>query len=285
MRQRVFDGFTFFKELDVLEIRLNELAPVVDRFVIVEATQTFAGKPKPLTFMENRDRFAPFFDKIIHVVVDDFPPARSAWDREFHQRRAIMRGLGDAAPDDFVIISDVDEIPRRTALERVLADGSGANAFTVFGMQEFHHRLNLHRDGFIWWLGSRMVPRHLLRDPQALRKLKAIPSKSAPWMGPLMRAWQSTGVFRHPVRYNLIEDGGWHFTSMGSAADVAEKIRSYSHQEFNTPEFIAEDRIEGLIASGRGLLIPDVKLRMADITKELPAHIGAHRERFAHLLA
>ena len=42
-RQRVFDGFSFFQELDMLEVRLHELAPVVHRFVIVEAQLTHAG--------------------------------------------------------------------------------------------------------------------------------------------------------------------------------------------------------------------------------------------------
>jgi beta-1,4-mannosyl-glycoprotein beta-1,4-N-acetylglucosaminyltransferase len=42
---RIFDCFTFFNELDLLEIRLHELAPVVDRFVIAESPVTFTGRP------------------------------------------------------------------------------------------------------------------------------------------------------------------------------------------------------------------------------------------------
>ena len=45
---RVFDCFQFYNEFDVLEIRLAELDPLVDHFVIVEATHTHTGKPKPL---------------------------------------------------------------------------------------------------------------------------------------------------------------------------------------------------------------------------------------------
>lgn len=180
MTPRIFDCFTFFKELDLLDIRLHELAPAVDHFVIVEAARTFSGEPKPLVFAENRGRFAAFDSKIIHVVVDDFPPARSAWDRESYQRRQIARGLATAAPDDFIIISDVDEIPRRSALETIIASGRAHNAYTVFGLAEFHHRLNLHRENFTLWLGTRMLQKKILRDIQAARKLKAIPSKSAP---------------------------------------------------------------------------------------------------------
>ena len=49
----LYDCFTFFNELDILEIRLNEMAPVVDRFVLVEARKTFQGADKPLYFEEN----------------------------------------------------------------------------------------------------------------------------------------------------------------------------------------------------------------------------------------
>ena len=69
----IYDCFTFFNELDVLEIRLHVLAEVVDRFVLVEARQTFQRGAKPLYYAENLDRFGPFADRIEHIVVDEFP--------------------------------------------------------------------------------------------------------------------------------------------------------------------------------------------------------------------
>lgn len=69
----VYDCFTFFNELDLLEIRLNTLDSVVDRFVLVEANKTFSNMEKPLYFKENEGRFEKFKDKIIHIVVEDFP--------------------------------------------------------------------------------------------------------------------------------------------------------------------------------------------------------------------
>src|SRR5947208_2297917 len=109
----IYDCFTFFNELDLLEIRLNVLTEIVDRFVLVEAHQTHQGEHKPLYFAENRARFHRYNDKIIHVVVDGFPPdAVSPWDRENHQRNCIARGLAGARLGDTVLISDADEIPR-----------------------------------------------------------------------------------------------------------------------------------------------------------------------------
>lgn len=41
--RRVFDAIIFSHELDLLEIRWNELLPYVDKFVILEANTTFTG--------------------------------------------------------------------------------------------------------------------------------------------------------------------------------------------------------------------------------------------------
>ena len=43
----VIDCFLFFDEIDLLEIRLNELKDVVDVFVLTESPYTFTGKEKP----------------------------------------------------------------------------------------------------------------------------------------------------------------------------------------------------------------------------------------------
>ena len=115
---KIYDGFTFFNELDLLEIRLNVLNDVVDYFILVEGSKTFKGEDKPFIFDENKARFAPFLHKIIHIKVVDYPEVdltqddniTLAWAYENFQRNAIDRGLTDAAQDDVIIISDVDEM-------------------------------------------------------------------------------------------------------------------------------------------------------------------------------
>ena len=109
----IFDCFTFFNELNILEIRLNELTEVVDWFVLVEATKTFQGQDKPLYYLENKNLFEEFNDKIIHIVVEfperidnEYGRTKSlAWGREQYQRDQIARGLNAAKSDDLVIIS------------------------------------------------------------------------------------------------------------------------------------------------------------------------------------
>lgn len=63
----IYDCFIFFNELDLLELRLNELSDIVDKFVLVEGTKTFQGDDKPLYFEENKDRFKEYI-KEKHII-------------------------------------------------------------------------------------------------------------------------------------------------------------------------------------------------------------------------
>ncbi len=72
-KYKIYDCFAFFNELDILRIRIEELKDVVDKFILVEATKTHSGNPKPLYYQEFIHEFAEYQDKIIHYVVDDMP--------------------------------------------------------------------------------------------------------------------------------------------------------------------------------------------------------------------
>lgn len=66
---KIYDCFTFFNELDLLELRLAELYNYVDYFVIVEADKTHSGKPKEFILEKNFSRYARWRNKIIHLKV------------------------------------------------------------------------------------------------------------------------------------------------------------------------------------------------------------------------
>lgn len=65
---RVLDAVLMSSELDLLEIRMNELDSVVDRFFIVESNTTFTGLPKKTYFADNKDRFSKFEHKIVYKL-------------------------------------------------------------------------------------------------------------------------------------------------------------------------------------------------------------------------
>jgi Glycosyltransferase family 17 len=123
-------------ELDMLECALYENYDLAHRFVLVEATLTHQGRPKPLYYDNNKSRFEAYSDKIIHVVCDYLPTREQTldpWVRERMQRDAgQMAYLPQADPDDIIIISDLDEIPSTAAFRQDPQPFLGGNIYLRF---------------------------------------------------------------------------------------------------------------------------------------------------------
>ena len=94
--KKIFDCFVYNGEIDLLEIRLNELNEVVDWFVIVEGTHISSGAAKAGSLLDEWSRLRPFAHKIRYVVVSDLVRFDGAWERETHQRNSCVRALADA---------------------------------------------------------------------------------------------------------------------------------------------------------------------------------------------
>lgn len=235
----LFDCFTFFNELDILDIRLHEMAPVVDRFVLVEARKTFQGADKPLYFQENARLFAPFLDKIEHVIVD-FPTsidsyrhAKSpAWAREYYQRDQIGRGLHQATAHDLILISDVDEIVRASALQRA-KEALKPGQCAVFTGPSFAHYLNRQVQGEAWQLGPRLCHFSHFKSAQTVRSIKLHASRSL--RGSRLGRWHTRiknygacGFAGPLIEY---DNAIWHFTSIGGWERFKAKINAFAHEE------------------------------------------------------
>ncbi|HYC03484.1 MAG TPA: glycosyltransferase [Azospirillaceae bacterium] len=204
--RRLYDCFQFYNELDLLEIRLEELAPVVHRFVLVEATHTHAGTRKPLHFAENRARFAAHADKIIHVVLED-DAGGFAWEREARQREAIARGLQDCDSSDMILVSDVDEIPRAEIAAALRFDAGGPPGL-----------LAPHLDLYLYFLD--------LKSPEPWISMAAAPWELMRRIGPnRARYLAKQGIGR------VLPNAGWHFTWMGGRAGFLAKMQAFAHRE------------------------------------------------------
>ena len=239
----VVDVVPFFREFDLLELRLAVLDSIVDRFVIVEGTRTFSGQPKPLWFVEHRDRYAKWLPKIRHVVVDDWPDSRDPWLYENHQRNAGARGLGDLPDDAQLIVSDLDEIPNPDALARAF----GLPGVKWLLMRDFRMFVNAVPVAKPLWFGSPKVLTYgEFRRTAELRRFKYC--KFAPRV---CNQGASLVKVRRMKDSVLVRDGGWHFSFLGGIAEITRKIQAYSHQERNTPEFLDAERLKRLLAEGR----------------------------------
>jgi beta-1,4-mannosyl-glycoprotein beta-1,4-N-acetylglucosaminyltransferase len=216
MPVRIFDCFTFFNELELLELRLHELYETVDQFVVVEAPVTFQGKPKPLFYEANVTRFRHFAQKIRHIVVWDMPGGSETWPRERHQRNAIKQGLGDASPGDFVLVSDVDEIPATSTL---------AAASLLGSFSFFEQRLAAY---FIDWevIDGPDVPwSKAYGAPWKI--VQAMPDLTEPRFNDP----SSARILGKQLEVPVIQRGGWHFSWLGGIDRILQKLNAFSHTE------------------------------------------------------
>ena len=280
----VYDCFQFFNELDMLKIRLHVMSPVVDKFVISEATETFSGMKKPLYYEENKELFAEFADKIIHVVVEDTPPGYTH-DRDTFQKNAVGRGLTDCTDEDIIIFSDLDEIPNPEKVKEVIA----AIRENKNGEQEkvFHLAQRL----FYCYLNMEEISGNLLAY---CGEFEGVDRKK--WLGSKICSYKVAktmplGELRWPkCKENgvRIDDGGWHFGYMGGSGEkdvkkrVAQKVRSAAHQEYNSKSVLAE--VDDKIKDGEDIFGRDAKFVQVPIDGSFPEYLQKHKDEYAHLI-
>jgi len=252
--RRVFDGFIFNDELDLLEYRLREIGENIDAMVIVESEWTFQGKPKPLVFQENKKRFMRYADKIIHVPVHEYC-AGLAWDQEAYQRNMILRGLKECRDDDMIIVSDVDEIPRRSIVKFLKTNEHKHNDIAGLSFRYFRFFLNARLP--LMWTRPVALPYGLLKliGPNRARELM-IKSES-------------------PI-VDLIYDAGWHFSSLGGIEAELKKYQENSHIEITERQPTREE-LQKAYGSGR-LGNEWGNLRFERIDASFPEFVVTNRE-------
>lgn len=276
----VYDCFQFFNELDILKIRLNVLSSVVDRFVISEADETFSGLKKPLYYEENKELFAEFQDRIIHVVVDDTPEG-GTHERDTFQKNAVTRGLKDCTDDDIVIFSDLDEIPNPDKIREILQNFQKDKIYH-FAQRLFYCYLNMEEvSGSLLsyagefegverkkWIGTKMLSYRLLREQNLL-----------------------LGELRFPERKEIgirVEDGGWHFGYMGGHGEkdirkrVQEKVVSAAHQEYNSRHVLSN--VTDQIRDGKDIFGRNAQFVRCEIDESFPQYIREHQKELDFLI-
>jgi len=248
---KIVDCFIFYNELDLLTYRLNLLNNVVDYFIIVESTHTFTGKEKTLVFNENKHLFEHFSNKIIHIIVDDLPYKYTnvtigyddVWNNEFFQRNAISRGINyvkELEQTDVIIISDLDEIPDPCTLDKI-KKGDIIVDINILEMDLYYYNLNT-RFSSKWTL------------------CKIISYKK----------YYELNISCHDIRHtscSKILKGGWHLSYFGDKYFIQNKIRNFSHQEFNIDRYIDLEQIEKRIQNSSDLYDRHLYDRYYDIEK------------------
>ncbi|HWZ16326.1 MAG TPA: hypothetical protein VNW95_13895 [Mucilaginibacter sp.] len=223
----IYDCFLLNEELDLLELRLNYLNALVDKFVIVESAYTFSGIPKPLHFGNNTRRFARFLSKINYITDTAEPDLTSAWVNEYHQRNLIKTGLKSANHDDLIIISDLDEIPY---LNRILDDFQ-LDIPQRIPMSLSYYFLNGVQPNETWSL-SVITPFRFIKNVNIGNRDALINDLN--------------------IKLNYSGYYGGHFAYLfgNDINRYINKIKSFSHQEYNTNYYLNPNRIKYCINNG-----------------------------------
>lgn len=272
-KQKIIDAILFFNELDLLELRFEELYEHVDHFLIVESTKTFTNKKKPLYFHENKERFKRWEDKIVHYVVNDMPDDVSEEElvklikndsirtnnflREIHQRNSIGTALKEIRPDyeDIIIVSDVDEFPNPNKFKTLNNDLPFGPV--IFKQKWFVWNVNLEK--MHHWMGSTaFYYSHYISKKSIFQDMRD-------------KRWDENSP-----EFYVMENGGWHFSWFGDYDFIRDKIYAFAHDELATDFWLNDENIQSLIDDGyasNGLEKNGVtgKLKKADISNiDLP---------------
>ena len=269
----VYDCFLFFNELDLLEIRLNELKDVVDKFVLVECSTTFSSKEKPFFFEENKHRFNDFLHKIIHVKVYDTPALpnkvgrmgsfHNRHDVEIYQRNCISRGLTDCKPDDIILISDADEIP------------SANSVLQAKNILKENCKVSFKQKLYYYYLNGLCVSKN--------REIEELYTTSC-----LFKEFTTANnvrLNRRNCKY-IIDKAGWQFSYLGGVEKIFYKIESFAHAEWDNDIIKNRDRLKNAVENGIDLFGRHEKQKQmyVEVDSTFPLYVLNNIEKFQHLI-
>ena len=290
---KIYDCFMYFDEDVILDLRLNILNPFIDYFVIVESTFNHKGEKRKLKFDINK--YKKFENKIIYLIFDEEPSGiekvfdtdnegevsrkliLNAASRENGQRNFISKGLERANEKDLILISDVDEIPN---LEKINWN-TLKDQIVLFKQDMFYYKLNLRLPDLIW-SGSKGCRKKYLKSPQWLRNVK---DKKYSF-------FRLDTLFSEKKYINIkfINNGGWHFSNIKTAAEIEYKLKSYlHHREFDLNP-MPEGEIEDIIKNKQAIYDLKVDKRINKIGtgsklekfefSKLPIYIQKNKNNF-----
>ena len=301
---KIYDGFIFFNEIDLLDIRLNTLYDVVDHFILVESSVTHQGTPKSYIFEENKERFSKYLDKIIHIKIDNTPDDFSnlmeikattfkdkiynsiirdikatslfnindinerGFGRDFFQKECVKLGMEFASEEDILVSSDLDEIPNPEILAR-LSEFFEADSLYTFSQLHYCYYLN-------------MIYHTHINNSRTNSEI------TDNWHGSRMGVWNILKYYSlnqlRAQENNIIMDGGWHFSWQGGKDRVKLKLQSYSHQENNQESIIngVDDILDGKnsFVDFRGGRADKVNIN----TDNHPEYLVDNLDKFKHLI-
>ena len=286
----------YFDEDLLLDLRLNVLEKSVKKFVITEANYMHDGSPRKLKFDFNN--FKRFKDKIIYIPVTNPPPnikeikksdtehqvnvkkILNAWSREKYQRDMLKNGLKQSQDDDFIFISDVDEIPNLDNLNL----NNVKNRKLIFKQKMIYWKFNLCYEEYIWH-GTKACRKKDFISPNWMRDIK----------NKKYEKWRFDTLFSKK-KYNdifFVNNGGWHFTNIKTPEEIQEKLTKYLHHAEYQESGLQVNDIKEIMKNKKVPYNHNLKKSASSKSKwgayknlnkidfqELPSYIGSNKKKY-----
>jgi hypothetical protein len=202
----IIDAFLANDEIELASFRISYLETHVDMVVIGESNTTFRGNSKPLYFKNWLEKLPHVSQKVMTVNLD--LRGDDAWQRESSAREALLEFLISNYADAGYIISDLDEIPSRSQVERMREiQGNYHFRTPTFYRKANWSTLDWNRN----WNKAVFTTRNEKWWPNAGRHMKL----------PVLES----------------DDEGCHFSYLAfDARRMQSKLKSFSHEELDRAE-------------------------------------------------
>ena len=277
----IFDAFMYNGEEDILDIRLNILDPIVDKFIIIESDISHSLLSRELEYPKQMNRFHKFKDKIYYYQ-GHYCKDKNFTVNDWNGREVIAEILikeHGLKTTDKIIHGDLDEIPRPELLEKIILSDlpmekpytfmidSRQLCFDLESREEAHGRVRGNFPGSILIKGE-----HLNQNP--LFFLRQI------------RVNNIINGIDYKDRFNLVENAGWHFSYCAGLERTVDKFKFFCHA--NEMDNCIKDK-EGLINCIKNKISFDpskTKLHQVDWNREnMPDYILHNKELFKENLS
>ena len=229
--ERIFLCTLYNNEAEMAYIHIWRLFEYVDKFIIIVSNITYSGVPKNVTFKSFEQNIHPYLNKVDIVYFNnickknEYPTWDVTWCKEMSQRDYAKNYIEEnynPTEKDLLIVVDLDEILTREGIEYIKKNPP-YDFYFIKGSTYFpyyYHRLEDWNRGFVVRYNKNM---------KSLNKYRTMRIKN-----------YNTLKYRYNPSKPLITHCSYCFKDI---EEYKQKLKSFSHQEFNKPPYITNNWI------------------------------------------
>ena len=261
----------------MLATKVQELWAALDGMVVAESSETFSGHPK---HQSPNDTVKNLRHWLFNIQVNLTGHALG-WTREGVSRQvAVLEAIArfQLSFDDMVILSDIDEVLTHEAVWALQYCVPSTTDVVILPLQWHSYSLQ-------WTLPFSWMSLVAVRVGAFLCNTKALSQARRVRWSAFRKGSEEGGVHPcvkqvHVLRGETIN--GWHLSNFLSSRQLAQKLNSFSHTEFNSTMHANANRLRhclqgGLDYVGRPImdLLPSQPgIRVPHLFLREPSHFG-----------